>query len=188
MFGPYALVRSHLYNFASFLPNPDFEKEKGDKEAACLDDIVAAAKALALVTSRPWPEFGSRQRHRERLAAYAAVEDWKSPPTEHTPTAKAVIDAQMALDGAFEHLQRLYEITEDELSLIQMQPSVAGRPRLLWKEHFVWCVAHVWGLITGTEPSRSEESLFGEFVYPRGIALTMKCPRRHSLAPFAVLT
>jgi hypothetical protein len=163
--GPYALVRTHLYHFASFVPDPAYEREKAYKENAHLNEIVAAAKALALVSGKPWWDIGNRQRHRERLAAYTGVEGWDQTLPELTATAKAAIDAQTKLDAAFDALQQLYDIAEAELALIQMQPSTAGRPRLLWKEHFVWCVAHVWRLITGTEPSRSEESHYGEFVY-----------------------
>jgi len=110
------------------------------------------------VIDRPWWEFTPRLSHTEWLTL-------DSPADEHTPTNKTIVTAQHQLIDAYETLLNLQRLVEQERSLARVNEQVTGRPRLMWKTDFVWRMAHLWRLLTGQEPSKADDSLFGSFVY-----------------------
>jgi hypothetical protein len=153
---PYHLARIHLENFASILRNPSDEHEQAKVYVEFLDQINRAADALTPILMKPWWEIGMRQSHLERWQ----MEDLR----KHTPTGANVIAIQDQLETALNALESLGKIIEAEFPVMQVQKAATGRPRLLWRDYFVLCMAHLWRLLTGCEPQQSEESLFGEFV------------------------
>lgn len=169
MYGPYDLVRWHLWHIANTIP--DFDSEASDARAAQdrIDTIEAAMSGLLNILEMPFTEFGRRLTNEERWRDLRN-KDLNSDETWHkpkglTPTQKAILEHQDTVLKSLTSLHELREISKKELDFIWKNESRTGRPRQLWKQFFVKSLAHTWILLTGSMPTTYNNSPFAGFVY-----------------------
>jgi hypothetical protein len=62
-------------------------------------------------------------------------------------------------------LQHLRNVAAAERAAVRVRAAGPGRPKRYWSVSFIEAIAYLWQLLTGEVASRSDDSLFGEFVY-----------------------
>jgi hypothetical protein len=161
--GPFYLARWHLNDALSNGRNPARDTAAAALASELTSDIESAAHFLGRIIQQPFYRIACYLIQRELEERYSSSPDVPSsgPPA----IANKIVDLQDDLVRAAQSLVRLLEVVDENRSFVRVNHTGAGRPRVFWKDDFVSSMAHLWRLLTTDEPSRTEDSLFGQFVY-----------------------
>lgn len=147
--GPYRLVRLHLELIVSYAIDPAQEEARAALITDVINDIEDAEEAMARLT-----DWGLRHPHIGWLLGRCSED----------------------LDAGLHGLRQIRRLLIEERQKVRANERTAWRPRKLWKADFVGRMAHLWRLLTQDEPSRRDESLFGQFVYSAWNSLDDEMP------------
>jgi hypothetical protein len=161
--GPFELSRHHL-NFAlTDRRNPAGDAATAATAGKLTQKIEAATELLGEIIEEPWYRIGGRLDQRERDQRF-----YDNPHvvlSEPTSVALRITDCQDDLVRALKSLQDLRKIVTENRSFARVNENRRGRPRTFWKDDFVDSMAHLWWVLTTKEASRTEDSLFKDFVH-----------------------
>lgn len=170
--GPYNLARFHLEGALRWAINPVEKRKLADRIEHITADIDDAMGAILRIMNRSWWDFAHRIHKRKREILIEREWLLDLTPAERSishrgPTAswRAIVGCQDDLNVAFRSLTRLRHLVAAERTTIRTPEQAVGRPKPLWRVDFVWYMAQLWRMLTHEEPSKSEDSLFGSFVY-----------------------
>lgn len=195
VYGPFHIMRVYLDN-AVFQAGDDDDYDPLDQLRALklVDNIDQARRILSEIVGDPgYPVDGSKYRFdrtatllkslellmrlKHRLHGRLETGEFSEEDADRSTVPPHYLNFwRRDFERACESLQLLKEcIVEHLLPEPPSHPS-PGRPRMLWKNEFVEEMAVAWRQLTLEEPSRSEDSLFGKFVYAAWNSLDDQMP------------